>query len=466
MPGEIETNKMINVTGNKTLNTYSGLGSRKEEKLLKNMVFLYFLLLIFEGGLRKWVLPGLAAPLLIVRDPVAVFLIFKSMRLGIFPNNGFIKSMLFVGVIGLITALVFGHGNIFVALYGLRILVLHFPVIFIIGRVLNRNDVIRMGKFTVFLAIPMAILIAMQFYSPQSAWVNRGVGGDLDGAGFTGALGFMRPPGTFSFTNGNTLFFSLAGVFILYFWLNPSYINKTILIAATVGLAAAIPLSISRALFFQVCLTIVFILVAIARKPKYIGKVMMAGVGVVAVFLVLSNYSFFKVATEAFTYRFEGANETEGGLKGVLGDRYVGGMIRGIISEQPFFGYGLGMGTSVGGMLLTGQSAMQMGEDEWGRIIGELGLVLGLVMLGTRLSLCYKLLITSFKWLKTGDLLPWILTSFCLTTIPQGQWAQPTALGFTIIIGGLNIAAFRKGTTQTSKSKFVKKPEKALQEQE
>jgi hypothetical protein len=35
-----------------------------------------------------------------------------------------------------------------------------------------------MGIATLWIAIPMAILIALQFHSPQSAWVNRGVGGE------------------------------------------------------------------------------------------------------------------------------------------------------------------------------------------------------------------------------------------------------------------------------------------------
>ncbi len=36
--------------------------------ILKKGIWLYFFLLLFEGALRKWVLPSLSAPLLIVRD--------------------------------------------------------------------------------------------------------------------------------------------------------------------------------------------------------------------------------------------------------------------------------------------------------------------------------------------------------------------------------------------------------------
>ena len=35
---------------------------------LKRLIWVYFILLVFEGALRKWFLPGLSTPLLIVRD--------------------------------------------------------------------------------------------------------------------------------------------------------------------------------------------------------------------------------------------------------------------------------------------------------------------------------------------------------------------------------------------------------------
>lgn len=41
-------------------------------KSLRKLLWLYFWLLIFEGALRKWILPGLSSPLLLVRDPVAL----------------------------------------------------------------------------------------------------------------------------------------------------------------------------------------------------------------------------------------------------------------------------------------------------------------------------------------------------------------------------------------------------------
>ena len=39
---------------------------------LKKLFWAYFLLLIFEGALRKWVFPPLSGPLLLIRDPIGL----------------------------------------------------------------------------------------------------------------------------------------------------------------------------------------------------------------------------------------------------------------------------------------------------------------------------------------------------------------------------------------------------------
>lgn len=416
-------------------------------RAIKRGIWAYFLLLIFEGALRKWILPALDAPLLIVRDPLALWLIVATWRRGLLAANFYLTAMTLVGVIAFFTALLLGHGSLPVAVYGARILLLHFPLIFVIGRVFDRADVERIGRAMVWISIPMTVLIALQFYSPQSAWVNRGVGGDLEGAGFSGALGFFRPPGTFSFTNGNSFFYSLLACFIFYFWLTPRSINRLVLATATAGLLAAVPFSISRTLLFQVLITLVFALFAASRRPRYLARIVPALVGGVLVLAVLSQTPLLQTPLEAFSSRIDSASEFEGGVKGTLGDRYLGGMVGALTgvgsSRAPFFGYGIGMGTNVGSKLLSGDRIFLLAEEEWARLIGEMGVVLGLATIFIRLGLTAKIALACYRQMALGETLAWLLLSFGLTTIPQGQWAQPTALGFSALMGGLILAALR-----------------------
>jgi len=426
---------------------------------LKTGIWVYFFFLIFEGSLRKWFLPGLANPLLVIRDPIAIWLIYMAWRRNLLQPNVYLSGIVIIGLISFYTAMWAGHGNLVVALYGARIFLLHFPLIFIIGRVFNRDDIFKMAKVTLYMAIPMALLISMQFYSPQSAWVNRGLAGDLAGAGFSSNGDFYRPPGTFSFTNGVTLFFAWLAPFVFYYLFNSEKIKKWLLLAATGALLISIPFSISRSLFFSVSLTLVFAVTASLGKPGNINKIVVALVLALIAFAVLSQTKFFTTATGAFTDRFTNANEAEGGLvKGVIGDRFLGGLITALQNsdKQPFLGLGTGMGTNVGSQLLTGVRTFLIDEGEWGRLIGELGPLMGLIAIFLRLGFAFKLALMSFRRLMSGDLLPWLLVSFGFIPIIQGQWAQPTSLGFSVLIGGLIIASLRDaGTAADSQSTEV-----------
>ncbi len=428
---------------------------------LKIGIWAYFLLVIFEGALRKWFLPGLATPLLIIRDPVAIWLVIKCWQRGLFTPSIYLTGMILAGIISIFTAVFLGHGNLLVAIFGARILLFHFPLIFVMGRVFSREDVIKIGKATLLITIPMTILIALQFYSPQSAWVNRGVGGDMAGAGYSGALGFFRPPATFSFTTGTSSYYGFAACFIFYFWFDIKHVNKLILVAATLAMFAAIPLSISRTVLFQIGLTGIFTVLAVSRKPQYIGKLIIAVIGGIITLAILSQTSFFNTATAVFTTRLTDATGIEGGVKGTFGDRFLGGLVGAISgsSEEPYFGYGIGMGTNVGSQLMTGGRTFLIAEGEWGRILGEMGPLLGLLVIFLRVGLTVKIIFESYKKLAVNDFLPWLLLSYGILTLAQGGWAQPTYLGFSIMIGGLMLASLNSNkvkkklvTDKTNKS--------------
>jgi hypothetical protein len=426
------------------LNELKGYG-KEENRLLKQGIWLYFFLLIFEGALRKWILPEFATLLLIVRDPLAIGLILLAFQKKKLSGNIFIFSSISIGIFGIFTALFLGHGNLLVALYGARILILHFPLIFVIGNIFSREDVIRLGKLTLWISIPMTVLIIFQFYSPQSDWVNLGVGGDEKGAGFRGALGYFRPPGTFSFTNGTSLFFGFSAAFVLYFWTDQNKINRFLLFASTTAVLLAIPFSISRTLFFYVILSLAFLMVAASNRPAYFFNLVFIVISCVLLLAFISQFSLVQIAEEVFLHRFETANATEGGLEGVFLDRFLGGMIQALTGsfEVPFWGYGSGMGTNVGSTILTGNRAFLIAEEEWGRLIGELGPLLGLLLITIRVSLGILISIDAFKNMRKGDALGWMLLSFGFITLTQGQWAQPTSLGFSTMIGGLMLAAVK-----------------------
>jgi hypothetical protein len=80
-------------------------------KLIKWLIWTYFLLLIYEGALRKWVLPGLANPLLIVRDPVVILIYILALSKGVFPEDSLVTWIIGLGLLTFLVSLVTGSGN-------------------------------------------------------------------------------------------------------------------------------------------------------------------------------------------------------------------------------------------------------------------------------------------------------------------------------------------------------------------
>ena len=84
-------------------------------RILKGGVWLNFLLLIFEGALRKWILPSLATPLLIIRDPIALIMILITLSRTKALSNVYNVSIFVISTISFFAAITLGHGNLFVA---------------------------------------------------------------------------------------------------------------------------------------------------------------------------------------------------------------------------------------------------------------------------------------------------------------------------------------------------------------
>lgn len=424
--------------------------------LYRKAIWIYIFLLIFEGALRKWFLPSLATPLLLVRDPIAIWLTIAGLQKG-WIKSTYAKAMMVLASISFLFTLAIGHHNLLVALFGWRIYFFHFPMIFVMGKILTRTDLLKIGQFILWVSIPMTVLIFMQFHSPQTAWVNMGVGGEGTTAGFTGSMGYMRPPGTFSFTSGYIMYQAVVGCYLFYYLLMNTTLPKEFQFPKIILLILAgcyilsIPTSISRTHFFQTAVFLIFLFIAAMRKNKLKAKFLKFAIIAATSGIILYLSGLGGTSIEAFTARFEGANKVEGGVEGVIGDRYVGGLLGSLINFQiPIFGFGIGLGTNVGAKIMGGNmySFGFNGENEWSRIIGECGMLFGLIIIGIRLFFSLNIWKKTYDLLcKKYDLLPWMLSAGMLLTVPQGQWAIPTNLGFCILFGGLTLAAINSNKT-------------------
>ena len=89
---------------------------------IRSVLWIYFLMLIFEGALRKWFLPSLSSVIAIIRDPIALYALFLGWPLvWRQPWINWLKPLFCIVIVSFILAVTVGHGDLVVAYYGARI---------------------------------------------------------------------------------------------------------------------------------------------------------------------------------------------------------------------------------------------------------------------------------------------------------------------------------------------------------
>lgn len=406
---------------------------------IRQLIWLYLVLWLIEGGLRRWFLPGLATPLLLIRDPVVILIYILAAGKNLFPSNSFVVGGAILGLLSFVNALLIGHGNAAVAAYGVRCDFLHVPLIFIIGQVLRQKDLLFLARMAVVLTIPYTALLVAQFYAPQDAWVNRGVGGE-GGAGFDGALDRFRPPGTFSFITGPAILYPLltAAWFLAF---SGRSLPVWLLAASGAALVVGVPISISRSLFLGCSIVSVTGLAALFVGGRLSSKLLINLLIASALLpILITKVPAFRDGTEAFNSRWEAATDDQGGFQEAIVDRTIDGL------TSPFknvtaTGLGTGFSTNVGQKMLTQERGFGASEGEWGRILFDNGSLLGVLIVIFRIALTGNIGLAAINAWKMRSPASLVFTSAAFLGVLNGQWGQATSLGGAIIGGGLTLAA-------------------------
>ena len=402
----------------------------------RQLIWVYFWLLIFEGALRKWILPGLSNPLLIIRDPVAVAIYAMALKEGCFPRNKFIPFIVaLAAVCGMASMMVIPDHPLITA-YGLRADFLHLPLVFLLPRVLTPNEVQRIGFFVLLLAFLMALLVYKQFTSPSGAWANNGAG--IGSGQIESTFDRIRPAGTFSYSNGLLCYISLLGSFVFYGFLRSGTYPKWLLVGSVPCLFLMVALSGSRSVLASMSLLVITAVGISLFKPKMLGGSARALFAIGAVYLVAGSWVVIQQGVEVHESRLSGG----GGVKEGLIDRYIGTLLpMDALQNTPFLGFGLGMGTNAAAGLLTGDRGFLLAESEWDRVIMESGALLGFAYIALRIVIVFKVADAGLARIRRGDPLSVLLFSGFALQMLNGQFAQPAALGFGVFGMGLCLAA-------------------------
>jgi hypothetical protein len=422
---------------------------RNAIKYMRGLIWAYFVLLIFEGTLRKWILPQYSDVLLVVRDPVVLAIYLLAIRARMFPRNGYLLALGIIAILSWTVSLLVLEPYlslqplILVTGFGFRSNFLHLPLIFIIGEILDQEDVFKLGKWILIGLIPMSVLMAVQFNSAPDAFINRGAGlGEVLQIASTG--GKIRPPGTFSFVAGVVFYTALSAAYLLYGALTRGLYRNWLLFGAGLALVVAVGVSGSRSVILSVVVVISSLLVIVVFQPRAVNQFGRNLLIAVAVVLIVTRLPVFKEGAQVLSDRFtDTAESEEKTIAAGLFDRMLSGFTEGLalLNHAPIGGYGLGVGTNGGAKFLTGRAMFLLTEGEWGRVILESGPILGLAFLAWRTVLTIQLGFLSLRRLKWGQILPIMLFCAGFFGLLSGPFGQPTNLGFSVFICGLCLAA-------------------------
>ena len=113
-----------------------------------------------------------------------------------------------------------GATDLMVLGYGWRNYFYYIPLAFVIGANFHQDDLYRLIRQTLFVAIPIVLLVWLQVLSSADAVINAGIiEGGLYNAGV--ARGFVRTYGTFTSSSGQTLFVCSLIAMVLANWMLP-----------------------------------------------------------------------------------------------------------------------------------------------------------------------------------------------------------------------------------------------------
>src|SRR3954452_7550813 len=425
--------------------------AEKPRRYIRRLIWVYFWLLLIEGALRKWVVPDLSTPLLVIRDPVVLAIYLLSFRARVFPWNAWVVTLVILACLDTMATFfqlwdyVAPQYITAVTVYGIHANFFHLPLVFVIGQVFTADDIKRIGWWTLILLIPITVLMVAQFRAGPDAFVKKTAGGE--GEMLMSSMGKVRTAGPFSFVIGVVAYFSLATVYIVWALLNPGVYKKWVLAVAGGALIIGISVSGSRSVVGACAVVVGSLLLVVFLRPKMLNRFGHVLLAVVVLAFIVSRTPIFREGAEVLSTRFsEVAEATEQSIPQDLISRSLSTFQDAwlVIPRAPALGWGLGVGTNAGAKLLVGQSGFLLMEGEWPRIILENGPVLGIAFLLWRLSFVGRIGWLTIKSILAGNLLPLLLFSSSCLPLLNGQLGQPTILGFAVFVTGLAVAAMRQ----------------------
>jgi hypothetical protein len=428
-------------------------------------VWAALVLMIYEGALRKWLLPQFQEQIYFLKDLLllgAYLGCFFGSRLmrnrPIVPRYGTDRTVRINWIVAIFACFCFLQmlnprlPNWKVGLYGFASYLIYIPLMYIVPDLLPDERTFR--RFVTLALIVCTVPLALgvvQFNLPPDHLLNRYAWSDQSVATF-GSADHARVTSTFSYITGYSTFLVALGVFLLA---AIAVERRTYIAVAKFALllltAANLLMTGSRGAVAQFALALpAFLWLAISRTEMNRAKVVIAG-AVASVLVAAGVLTFFPEAHQAFTER--AAAHTSENI-----DRVVQLASGPMDSAQQggWTGYGIGA-TLPGSAFLYGPATSADGppwvEAELEHVIIETGMV------GLLLTLALRVLVPLglFQCLRSGpffNLRPWLVAAliFVALNLPMQIIVSRTAGMLYWFMAGLAFLPARWALSETQES--------------
>ncbi len=434
-------------------------------KRLVTVVLVIYLLAIFEGALRKYAFPQFSQFIFFIRDPFLLYAYLLATRRGLWPRNNY-YFMLAVFMCGFGALLLgaqimtgsFSEYRVLLGIYGWRSYFFYIPLAFLVGEQFRSADLQRFARITLLLAVPIGVLVILQFFAPIDAPINVGTAeeAELKFKGMFVTSTHVRPAGPFTSNAGQQQFVTTAFAFLLAFLVAPAKQRKVgwlILLPAGAGILSCVALSGSRGTMLQTGMIAMFALAlgllgrGAALKAKALALPAALAMAAIVLYPIVFPEGF-----DAFVQRWNSADayESRGFEGGVFGRALYGfvDFLR-LVEDTPALGYGLGFGGNASnrlGAMVDGIKPWDLAETDFSRHMVDLGPTLGMLFIVYRVALVVWL--TRMVLLATrrvSDPLPMMLFSYAMYVVVLGQITGNGSINvYGWLFMGLCIAASRE----------------------
>lgn len=186
-----------------------------------------FVMVLFEGAIRKWAVPQYQELAYFIKD---IFLVGAYLRFYFFPDPAVrawklrapLGVTMLLCVIVSFSALNPNIGSPILALYGLKVYLYYIPLAFMVPYLFKTEDELLKNMFWYcMLATPICLLGIVQFAAPGYSFLNVYAQSGIDTAATTFGFGEkVRITGTFSYLTGHTTFVIVFFAFHLALLMN------------------------------------------------------------------------------------------------------------------------------------------------------------------------------------------------------------------------------------------------------